>query len=331
MKKTNSLEGLTKKATKTQQLSPEDNINDTDLQEGIDYENDEFQRIMQEKGKENDFGNNELYLYFAEVGEYGLLKPEEEKTLGQAARNGDKQAFDKMIQGNLRLVVMIAQRYENRGLDILDLISEGNLGLIHAVQKYEPDKGFRFSTYAVWWIRHYIEKALMNHGRTIRVPIHINKAITRLMKELKSLSQKLKREVTVRELATATEQSIFEVMELLANHEAILSLDATISTEGDGDFYQFAADINRDDSVKFLIDNEVFTVLEAILLELEPNARKVIEYRFGVNGKKNKTLERTGELLGLTRDQVRYLQMKTLEKMRDLLSDCDISFDDLLN
>ncbi len=280
------------------------------------------------KSRDNHYRDyeNYLYLYFSEVGQYKLLTAREEQRLGVANQAGDSKAFSKIVLGNLRLVVMIAQRYENRGLDLSDLISEGNLGLMHATRKYDPHKGCRFSTYAVWWIRHYIEKALMNQGRTVRLPIHINKAFKRLMGTLHRLTTTLNREPTVRELSEETGQTLYEVMDLLAYQRAYHAFNGESSIALNGRMIQEASD----GTVNYLIENETFNLLESILLTLEPNERALIECRFGMNGRSTTTLDKTGEVLGLTRDQVRYLQMKTLEKMRLMLEANDVDVSDIL-
>lgn len=191
----------------------------------------EFEKVLSQSKNKYVTHDNILYRYYFEVGRYPLLTAEEEKEYGLAAKSGDFEAWSRLFKGNLRLVIMIAQRYQNQGVELQDLISEGNLGVMHAVRKFEPEKGFRFSTYAVWWIRHYLSNAIMNNGRTIRIPIHVNKAIARLLAVQKSLSQQLKRKPTVKELAMETGQTISEVMHLMTNHESTLSLDAALGTD----------------------------------------------------------------------------------------------------
>ncbi len=290
---------------------------------------DELEDIL--KNRENKYADyeNDLYLYFSEVGQYQLLSATEEKLLGKAAKKGNNEAFKQIILGNLRLVIMIAQRYEERGLDKSDLISEGNLGLIHATRKFDPERGCRFSTYAVWWIRHYMEKAIMNQGRTVRLPIHINKALKRLMGELQQLSQELQRRPTVKELSEVTGQSLYEIMELLAYQKAFLSFDNT-ELSIVASFSSSAIQVDRKQMIDFFIEHESVNLLESILFDLEPQERAVIEYRFGINGRTAKTLDSTGKILGLTRDQVRYLQTKTLEKIRLMLEKHDVSLSDIL-
>ncbi|GGZ90472.1 RNA polymerase sigma factor RpoS [Ignatzschineria ureiclastica] len=292
-------------------------------------ESNELEDILKNRDNKYEEYENDLYLYFSEVGHYRLLSATEEKLLGKAVQEGNQDAFKQIVLGNLRLVIMIAQRYEDRGLDKADLISEGNLGLMHATRKFNPEKGCRFSTYAVWWIRHYIEKAIMNQGRTVRLPIHINKALKKLMSELQQLSQVLQRRPTVKELSEVTGQSLYEIMELLAYQKASLSFDHTeipAITMSSPNMLQ-----NKQNRiVDFFVENEAFNLLEHILFELEPKEREVIECRFGMNGRSAKTLDKTGKVLGLTRDQVRYLQTKTLEKIRLMLEEHNVSLNDVL-
>lgn len=293
----------------------------------------EFEKILSSSKNTYAAHENILYRYYFEVGKYPLLTATEEKIYGLASKSGDIDAYGRLFNGNLRLVIMIAQRYQNQGVELQDLISEGNLGVMHAISKFEPEKGFRFSTYAVWWIRHYLSNAIMNNGRTIRIPIHVSKAIRRLLSTRKELSQSLNREPTVNEIAIETGQSIFEVMSLLANYESTLSLDAAITNdqESGDDFYHIVSDDKTSDAAEVLIGSETFSILTSILNQLEQQEREVIEYRFGINGKPKKTLECTGEILGLTRDQVRYSQMKALDALKKIFQVQGIQLSDILN
>lgn len=300
------------------------------------YEEDkssEFESILKNSQNTYSLESNILYRYYAEVGKYPLLTAEEERQYGLAVKEGDMDAWRKLFKGNLRLVIMIAQRYQNQGVDLHDLISEGNLGVMHAISKFDPEKGFRFSTYAVWWIRHYLSNVIMNEGRTIRVPIHVNKAIAKMLSVTKKLSQEFNREPTINEIAQEMGQSLSEVMNLMANHESTLSLDVTISQdqENSSDFYNVVSDEDGNDATQILIGSEKLSLLKSFLHLLEPQAQKVIEYRFGVNGKNQKTLEKTGKILGLTRDQVRYSQTKALEALKDIFDDRGICLTDILS
>ena len=292
---------------------------------------DEFSWIIKMRENTHIREGNILYRYYAEVGRHQLLTAEQELILGRKVKEGDIHASLMMIVANLRLVVMIARRYVDRGLDLPDLISEGNIGLIHAVSKYEFERGFRFSTYAVWWIRHYIEKGIMDQGRTIRVPIHVNKAIARLLAVSKELSSELEREVTMKELADRAGKSVTQVMDLLINKEAVDSLDLVVSDDQKRNLHLLVEDSEVVEVIHDLIEAETLDLLTFVLAQLAPNARAVIECRFGVNGREAKTLDQTGAVLGMTRDQVRYLQIKALDHMRAFLAEKDVSAEDLLS
>ena len=292
---------------------------------------DEFSWIIKMRENTHIREGNILYRYYAEVGRHQLLTAEQELTLGRKVKEGDVQATLMMIVANLRLVVMIARRYEDRGLDLSDLISEGNIGLIHAVSKYEFERGFRFSTYAVWWIRHYIEKGIMDQGRTIRIPVHVNKAITRLLTISRELSSELEREVTTKELADRAGKSITQVMSLLANKEDLDSLDMVVSEDQKRDLHHLVEDSEVVEVLHNLVEAETLDLLALVLAQLPPNAREIIECRFGINGRDAKTLDQTSAVLGITRDQVRYLQNKALDHMRTFLAKRDVSAEDLLS
>lgn len=302
----------------------------SEVEGDLTTELDEFERILANSKNEYDHSQNLLYRYYAEVGKYPLLTADEELYYGSLARDGDQSAIHKMMQGNLRLVIMFAQRYENRGVELHDLISEGNLGLHHAIGKFEPERGLRFSTYSAWWIRYYLDTAVMNQGRTVRVPIHINKAIAKLNRAGRELMQSLKREATVAELSEATDMSIFEVMELMAHHKSSVSLDGMLTSDSNSDFYHIFADEEASNAVTNVVATDKQEILMQALESLDEKELEVISYRFGVNGKSQKTLDETGAEMDLTRDQVRYAQMKALTKMRDLLTARSIEIDDLL-
>lgn len=290
---------------------------------------DEFDAIL--KTSVNTYSHdNILSRYYDEVGQYPLLTVEEERQCAYAVKEGCMDSWNRLFMGNMRLAIMVAHRYKNQGVDTSDLISEANLGIMHAISKFEPDKGFRFSTYAVWWIRHYLSNVIMNEGRTIRIPIHVNKAISRQQMIIKELTQTLDREPTIKEIADKSGQSIFEVMSLISHHESTLSLDASINQQEGGDFYHIVSDDNAEDVPEVLIGSEKLSILASFLHLLEPQARKVIEYRFGVNGESPQTLEKTGKLLGITRDQVRYSQMKALEALRNIFEEKGIYLSDIL-
>ncbi len=304
---------------------------------GYDFELDtqedsqtEFERILEESENRHAQHENILYTYYSEIGEFDLLTPEEELEVATKAKEGDQYAINTMVERNLRLVISVAQKYENRGLDLLDLISEGNFGLMHAIGKFEPEKGYRFSTYAVWWIRHYIERAIMNLGRTIRLPIHVNKAINSQLKVQKEISAKLNREATLEEIAKEVDKPLAEVMELYINNETTLSLDAEFSSEGNGSFYD-VVESERDmgQALDSLLEAKLYQGLEAGIAELDEQSREVIELRFGVNGREKTTLEKTGKMLGISRDKVRQIQLKALDKLKRIMQEEEEMYHDL--
>lgn len=328
------VEDLSRTTDSMETLGDSDHL-DATLVSGSDIESEqyyesEFDAILRSTQNTYDHGNDLLYRYFSEVGKHPLLTAEEELHYGRLAQKEDMAAINRLMQGNLRLVIMFAKRYEYRGLELADLISEGNLGLRHAVNKYDPDRNFRFSTYAVWWIRYYIESAIMNQGRTVRVPIHINKAIAKLVRISKSISQEKQREATMLELSEATGFTLFEVMDLMANNEGAVSLDGLLPHEDSRGLHDILPSQSGNDLLVSSLDSEVFSVLDNVISSLTQAEQEVIHCRFGLNDQPVKTLDETGEIMGLTRDQVRYLQMKTLDKLHEILQEKEIALKDLL-
>lgn len=299
-------------------------------EEKILSEENEFEEILSTTKNPYENRENILSTYFAEIGEYDLLTPEEELEMTIRAKKGEQVAIDTMIESNLRLVINVARNYEGRGLDFLDLISEGNFGLIHAIGKFEPEKGYRFSTYAVWWIRHYIERAIMNTGRTIRLPIHINKEINSQLKTKHELSAKLNREATLEEVAEALNKSEEDVVNLMKVNESTLSLDAEI-TDDSGSFHDFLeSDRSVEQSLNQMAEVNLYSALSEGLSQLEEIARSVIEMRFGIHGYDKHTLDQTAEALGISRDKVRKIQINALKRLKVILRDEEDIYDELI-
>lgn len=271
-----------------------------------------------------------IQLYLKEIEFSPLLKPEEEIKYGRLAREGDALGRKKMIVCNLRLVVKISRRYMNRGLPLPDLIEEGNLGLIHAVEKFDPERGFRFSTYATWWIRQNIERALMNQSRTIRLPIHINKEINQYYRKMQELVQKTGVEPTVAEVAEALGKSAEKLQKLLHYSERVSSLDINIGKEGNNPLIDFVSEESDRDPSESINDEAVHNSVEDWLHQLEAKQQEVIVRRFGLHGHDNSTLAQVGEELGLTRERVRQIQMEALRRLRRILENQGYSGDMLL-
>ena len=258
-------------------------------------------------------------LYLNEIGYSPLLTAEEEKHYSRLALKGDMAARQKMIECNLRLVVKIARRYLNRGLALLDLIEEGNLGLIRAVEKFDPERGFRFSTYATWWIRQTIERAIMNQTRTIRLPIHVVKEINIYLRAARHLAQTLDHEPSAEEIAEMLDKPIEEVKRMLGLNERIASVDTPMGHDADNPLLDAIPDENTVDPVILLQDDDVRANLDKWLNQLSDKQREVVERRFGLHGYDVSTLEEVGNSIGVTRERVRQIQIEALKKLRDIL------------
>ena len=258
-------------------------------------------------------------LYLNEIGASKLLTAEEEVFYSRLAQKGDEAARRKMIECNLRLVVKIARRYMNRGLALLDLIEEGNLGLIRAVEKFDPERGFRFSTYATWWIRQTIERAIMNQTRTIRLPIHVVKEINAYMRAARQLAQQLDHEPTAEEIADLLDKPIDEVKRLLGLNERTASVDTPYGKDADKPLLDTIADENASDPTAFLQVDDIHAHLDEWLARLNDKQREVVERRFGLHGYENATLEQVAKELGVTRERVRQIQMDALKRLRNIL------------
>lgn len=268
-------------------------------------------------------------LYLREINNRPLLTAEEERKLGKAVQNGDADARQHMIESNLRLVVKIARRYTNRGLPLLDLVEEGNLGLIHSIGKFDPDRGFRFSTYATWWIRQTIERALMNQCRTIRLPVHVSKAINRYLRVARELNQSLGRTPTAEEIARQMDCSPDEIERMKRYNERATSVDLPISREGEGTLLELIPDSDTPEPPESLGDAEVVPHIERSLDELEARQQAVIVRRFGLRGHKSATLEQVGAELGVTRERVRQIQIHALQRLRRTLEAHGLSVETL--
>ncbi len=258
-------------------------------------------------------------IYLKEIGFSPLLTAEEEVFYGRLAQKGDDAGRKRMIESNLRLVVKIARRYLNRGLPFLDLIEEGNLGLIRAVEKFDPERGFRFSTYATWWIRQTIERAIMNQTRTIRLPVHVLKEINVYHRAAKQLAQTLDHPPTMEEIAEKVDVPVEDVKRLMGLNERIASVDATIDADPDRSLLDTIADEKAQDPADTLQHEKVLRYIDEWLDTLTDKQREVVERRFGLKGRDISTLEQVGKDVGVTRERVRQIQVEALQRLRSML------------
>lgn len=270
-------------------------------------------------------------LYLGEIGFSPLLSAEEEVYFSRRALKGDEASRKRMIVSNLRLVVKIARRYNNRGLALLDLIEEGNLGLIRAVEKFDPERGFRFSTYATWWIRQTIERAIMNQTRTIRLPIHIVKELNVYLRAARELSQKLDHEPTAEEIAESLDKPVQDVTKMLRLNEKITSVDTPIGGENDKVLLDVIADDKGHGPEEDIQDSDIKLNIIKWLEDLSPKQREVLARRFGLLGYEPSTLEDVGVEIGLTRERVRQIQVEALRRLRDMLGHKGLDLEALFN
>jgi len=268
-------------------------------------------------------------LYLSEIGFSKLLTAEEEVSLARRAQRGDVKARQRMIESNLRLVVKIARRYMNRGMALLDLIEEGNLGLIRAVEKFDPERGFRFSTYATWWIRQTIERAIMNQTRTIRLPIHVVKEINVYLRAARALAQRLDHEPSFEEIAVTLGKPVDEVKRMLGLNERVTSVDTPFGKDTDKPLLETIPDEVTPDPVVSIQNEGLQANLDAWLARLNDKQREVVERRFGLHGYESSTLEEVANELGVTRERVRQIQMDALRRLRDILEKDGFSVDSI--
>ena len=270
-------------------------------------------------------------LYLNEIGFSPLLTPEEEVYFARLARKGEEAGRKRMIESNLRLVVKIARRYVNRGLTLLDLIEEGNLGLIRAVEKFDPERGFRFSTYATWWIRQTIERAIMNQTRTIRLPIHVVKELNLYLRAARELTQKLDHEPTAEEIARMVDKPVADVKRMLGLNERVASMDTPIGVGSDKSLMDTVADEGASDPADVLQDDDICSSLETWIDQLSDKQQEVLSRRFGLRGYPISTLEEVGQEIGLTRERVRQIQVEALRRLREILEKDGLSGNLLFN
>lgn len=264
-------------------------------------------------------------LYLNEIGAAPLLTADEEKDCARRVQDGDEAARCRMIESNLRLVVAIARRYVNRSLPLADLIEEGNLGLMHAVRKFDPERGYRFSTYATWWIRQSIERAIMNQSATVRLPIYLTKEINACLRTERRLTQARERPPTAAEIADAMDCDAEDVERLLKLSRQV-TLRASDADDRDGAFERLAAGADTEPS-RCAHTDRINAIVDRWVTELDSQRRFVVERRFGLHGRPRATLEQLGTEMGVTRERVRQIQVDALRTLRDLLESHGISKD----
>ena len=298
-----------------------------------DLDADELLQTAKAAGKvaaEYELLEDVTQIYLNEIGTRPLLTPEQELATARAAKAGDFGARQKMIEHNLRLVVNIAKHYLNRGMPLLDLVEEGNLGLIHALEKFDPERGFRFSTYATWWIRQTIERAIMNQSRTIRLPVHVVKEINLVMRAIRQLENRNNGDACVDDIAALVDKPVEEIRRMLSLNEHVASLDAPLDVDENLTMADAIADENSVNPESQIADTEQAFLLSSWVDQLTDKQRQVIERRFGLDGSEPSTLEAIAADLHLTRERVRQIQVEALQHLRRIIRRGGVSKDSLL-
>mgnify|MGYP006073692301 FL=1 len=267
-------------------------------------------------------------IYLKEIGFSPLLTADEEVLYSRKLQQGCERSRQMMIVSNLRLVVKISRRYLNRGLELLDLIEEGNIGLMRAVEKFDPELGYRFSTYATWWIRQTIERGIMNQTRTIRLPVHVVKELNVYLRASRKLAQRLDHDPTPEEIASEVNKPIKDVLKILSLSERISSIDAQVADQ-EKSLIDTVADISTLSPESHAETNDLSSALVGWLQQLPEKQKEVLVRRFGLMNHQEQTLEQIGSEIGLTRERVRQIQVDGLRRLRDLLHQHDLSSDDL--
>ena len=303
-------------------LRLDDELGEPTLDE-MGEESEEDYNIDFESATYDEVADDSVKLYLREIGKIPLLSAEEEFELAQKIIGGTekekKKAKDKMAESNMRLVVSIAKRYSGRGLDFLDLIQEGNTGLLRAVEKFDPDKGFKFSTYATWWIRQAITRAIADQARTIRIPVHMVETINKVLRTQRRLTQELNREPSTEEIAKAMGMEPEKIEYVMKIKQDIASLDASVGRDGEdddsslGDFIEDEDRVSPEDSAATQLLKEQ---IASILQTLTDREQKIIKMRFGIGGGKSHTLEEVGAEFSVTRERIRQIEAKALTKLR---------------
>lgn len=302
-----------------EQLSTLALVDEPDASELEDEELDTDEDTLNNNQYIDDISDDSVRLYLREIGKIPLLNAEEELALAQRVVKGEKKAKDMMAEANMRLVVSIAKRYSGRGLDFLDLIQEGNTGLLRAVEKFDPDKGFKFSTYATWWIRQAITRAIADQARTIRIPVHMVETINKLLRTQRRMTQDLNREPTIEELAKELEMEPDKVEYVIKIKQDIQSLDAGVGRDDDEadsvlqDFIEDEESATPEESATSQLLKEQ---VQSVLSTLSDREQKIVRMRFGLDNGKSHTLEEVGQEFAVTRERIRQIEAKALAKLR---------------
>src|SRR6056297_2130532 len=287
----------------------------------------ESEKDEQDTAEETEnFSMDAIKLYLKDIQKTALLAAEEERALARRIDDGDMAARDRMIESNLRLVVKIAKRYMNRGLPFLDLIEEGNLGLIKAVERFKLSKGCRFSTYATWWIRQSIERALVNQSRTIRLPVHISDEINKLIKVSRELGHELNREPQVKEVADAMGVDPAVVRRLMVLLKKTYSIEHPMGENSDYSLIDTIEDTSVVNPLDLTEQLNKYRVVTELINGLNENEREILALRFGLDDREPQTLDTIGRQFGVTRERIRQIESKTLEKLRTVLTEADLTF-----
>ncbi|MBS0369895.1 MAG: RNA polymerase sigma factor RpoS [Proteobacteria bacterium] len=279
---------------------------------------------------DTEFLGDVTQLYLNEIGANPLLTADEELSLSRRVRQGDFVARQTMIERNLRLVVNIAKHYLNRGIPLLDLVEEGNLGLIHALEKFDPERGFRFSTYATWWIRQNIERAIMNQSRTIRLPVHVVKELNQVLRCQRQLEAASNGDTTIEDVARQLGRPVEDVRAILALNEHTASLDAPLDIDPTLSIGESLADDDAETPDVQIQDLEVETLVREWIGQLSEKQRMVIRHRYGIDECEVQTLEELADSLELTRERVRQIQLEALGQLRRIIKRRGVSKDVLL-
>jgi RNA polymerase primary sigma factor len=301
-----------------EEVDPLQGVDEPDVSE-LEDEVEDDEDTLNSNQYFDDVSDDSVRLYLREIGKIPLLNAEEELALAQRVVAGEKKAKDKMAEANMRLVVSIAKRYSGRGLDFLDLIQEGNTGLLRAVEKFDPDKGFKFSTYATWWIRQAITRAIADQARVIRIPVHMVETINKLLRTQRRMTQELNREPTIEELAKELEMEPEKVEYVIKIKQDIQSLDAGVGRDGEDedsvlqDFIEDEESATPEESATTQLLKEQ---VQSVLSTLSDREQKIVRMRFGLDNGKSHTLEEVGQEFAVTRERIRQIEAKALAKLR---------------